>query len=60
MLCYSSPMACITREIVAKSILSRSGISGINYCVNPYVGCGHGCVYCYATFMKKYTGHTEP
>ena len=53
-------MASITREILAKSILSRSGISGINYCINPYVGCGHGCVYCYATFMKKYTGHTEP
>jgi DNA repair photolyase len=44
----------------AKSILTKSGIPGVNYCINPYVGCAHGCRYCYATFMKKYTGHTEP
>ena len=49
-----------TREIEAKSILSKSGIGGISYCVNPYVGCSHGCVYCYASFMKRFTGHREP
>ena len=53
-------MSLIIREIKAKSILTRSGIPGVDYCVNPYVGCSHGCRYCYATFMKKYTGHTEP
>jgi DNA repair photolyase len=47
------------REVNARSILSRSGIEGIQYTVNPYTGCSHGCRYCYATFMKKYTGHTE-
>ena len=47
------------REIRAKSILTKSGIPGIDYCINPYVGCAHGCRYCYATFMKRYTGHTE-
>ena len=50
----------IIREIQAKSILSKSGIPGADYCINAYVGCAHACVYCYATFMKKYTGHTEP
>ena len=49
-----------TREIEAKSILSKSGIGGISYCVNPYIGCSHGCVYCYASFMKRFTGHREP
>jgi len=49
----------IIREIQAKSILSKSGIPGADYCINAYVGCSHACVYCYATFMKKYTGHTE-
>jgi DNA repair photolyase len=44
----------------ARSILSKSGISGIDYCINPYVGCAHGCRYCYATFMKRFTGHGEP
>ncbi|HHT9114311.1 MAG TPA: DUF5131 family protein [Candidatus Wunengus sp. YC65] len=52
-------MSLIIREIKAKSILTKSGIPGVDYCINPYVGCSHGCRYCYATFMKRYTGHTE-
>jgi len=52
-------MSLIIREIKVKSILTRSGIPGYYYCINPYVGCAHGCKYCYATFMKRYTGHTE-
>ncbi|MCL4492507.1 MAG: radical SAM protein [Nitrospirae bacterium] len=52
-------MGLVVQEIKAKSILSKSGIPGVDYCINPYVGCSHACKYCYATFMKKYTGHTE-
>lgn len=48
------------REIFAKTILTRTAISGFDYCLNPYVGCGHGCRYCYASFMKRFTGHREP
>ncbi|OPY01268.1 MAG: Radical SAM superfamily protein [Syntrophorhabdus sp. PtaB.Bin047] len=48
------------REITARNALARTGIEGYDYCLNPYVGCGHGCRYCYATFMKRFTGHTEP
>lgn len=48
------------RKIQCKSILNKSGISGIDLALNPYVGCEHGCLYCYARFMKKYTGHAEP
>jgi DNA repair photolyase len=47
-------------EIAARTILTRTGIGGIDYCLNPYTGCGHGCLYCYATFMRKYSGHEEP
>jgi len=45
------------KEIQAKSILSKSKV--YSWTINPYVGCGHGCFYCYAQFMKKYTGHRE-
>jgi len=48
------------KEIFAKAILTRTAISGFDYCINPYVGCGHGCRYCYASFMKRFTGHLEP
>jgi DNA repair photolyase len=53
-------MKPIIREIQARSILSKSGIPGMKYCINPYTGCTHACTYCYATFMKRFTGHTEP
>jgi DNA repair photolyase len=45
------------REITAKSVLSKSQV--YDYALNPYVGCAHACVYCYAKFMKRFTGHTE-
>jgi DNA repair photolyase len=47
-------------EIQCRSILTRSGIEEVDYAINPYVGCQHACVYCYATFMKRFTGHAEP
>jgi DNA repair photolyase len=47
------------REIKAKSIIAKSGLD-IDYVINPYVGCQHSCVYCYARFMKKFTNHHEP
>lgn len=43
----------VVKEILCKTILSRSGIYGVNYSVNPYVGCQHACVYCYARFMAR-------
>ena len=47
------------REIQVKGILQRSGIPGADYVINPYVGCVHGCVYCYARFMRRFTGHAD-
>ncbi len=42
-------------EITSKSALVRSRIPGVEYVINPYIGCGHGCRYCYAVFMRKYS-----
>jgi DNA repair photolyase len=48
------------KEILSKAVLTKTGIEGYDYCINPYVGCQHGCKYCYASFMKRFTGHSEP
>ncbi len=47
----------IVKEVYAKTILSKSKVS--DYTINPYIGCEHDCTYCYARFMKRFTGHNE-
>ncbi len=47
------------REIACKSILSDTGLPA-DYAINCYVGCEHACCYCYARYMKRFTGHAEP
>jgi DNA repair photolyase len=44
-------------EIHSKAILSSSQV--YDYVINPYVGCQHACTYCYARFMKRFSGHKE-
>ena len=56
----SNACAMNIREIATKNAFTRTGIPGYDYCLNPYVGCQHACRYCYATFMKRFTGHREP
>lgn len=47
-------------EKEVKSVITKTDIPVCDYAVNPYVGCTHGCKYCYASFMKRFTGHQEP
>jgi len=47
------------KEIQCKSAIGKCGFPGGGFAINPYVGCGHACVYCYARFIKRFTGHTE-
>ena len=45
--------------VETKSVMTKSNAPLGGYAVNPYVGCPHACKYCYASFMKRFTGHTE-
>ena len=39
--------------------MTKSSLPVGGFSVNPYVGCPHACKYCYASFMKRFTGHPE-
>lgn len=45
------------KTIQCKSLLTKSNLPEVDYCINPYIGCEHACVYCYARFMRRFTGH---
>lgn len=36
------------KEILVKTALSPSKLPGLDYALNPYRGCEHACIYCYA------------
>ncbi len=45
-------------EDFSKTILSKNDSPdlGFNYSINPYRGCEHGCIYCYARPTHEYLG----
>ncbi|MDR2779230.1 MAG: radical SAM protein [Puniceicoccales bacterium] len=48
------------KVITTNNYLSISKLTGMDFTINPYVGCPHACKYCYALFMKRFTNHGEP
>ena len=44
------------REKKVKSILTKSPVHS-GYTANPYAGCAHNCLYCYAKYLPEWTGH---
>ena len=57
---FTAPEAMGMRfhEVRAKSALNRvpGGAYGFNWTVNPYRGCSHACVYCFARPTHTYLG----
>lgn len=53
-------MEIIEKVVQVKDYVTKSNLPASDYVINPYIGCPHGCKYCYACFMKRFTGHKEP
>lgn len=52
-------MKITEKEIMVKDWVTKSNLPASDYVINPYIGCPHGCRYCYACFMKRFTNHRE-
>jgi len=42
------------KEILVKTALSPSKLPGLDYALNPYRGCEHACIYCYAPSVIRW------
>jgi len=52
-------MEIVEKVVEVKDYVTKSNLPASDYVINPYIGCSHACQYCYAVFMKRFTGHKE-
>jgi DNA repair photolyase len=59
-LATEQPFATEVRPEIVKSIISRNNSPDISFdrSINPYRGCEHGCIYCFARPTHCYLGHS--
>ena len=50
----------VIRIVETRGVVTKTDLPVCDYAANPYIGCTHACRYCYALFMKRFTGHPEP
>ncbi len=44
----------MVHEVLVQKLVTKTKIPIARYVVNPYIGCGHGCKYCYAQFIGAF------
>lgn len=49
----------VVRELDVREILQPSKQENYDYVINPYTGCPNPCRYCYASFMRRFSRHSE-
>lgn len=42
-----------------KDYLNKTKLTTLDYVINPYVGCPHKCLYCYASYMTSFSKHSK-
>jgi DNA repair photolyase len=52
------PSGIVFEEIECKSIINKTSVRGMPFwSINPYRGCQHACVYCFARGTHEYLGY---
>jgi DNA repair photolyase len=53
------PSGIVFEEIECKSVINKTNAPGMlfQYSINPYRGCQHACVYCFARGTHEYLGY---
>lgn len=47
------------KRVRAVNILAKSNLYDLDYAYNPYAGCAHGCLYCYARCYTRFRDAVE-